>query len=378
MGKGDGELESFVESVCGEDHLRVEADLGDGFVRLRSSEAERRQAADDIRSSEDIVLELLRNSRDAHAQNIYLAATREGRTRRLVAIDDGEGIPPQMHERIFESRVTSKLDTAHMDKWGIHGRGMALYSVSVNAEEARVAASDRGKGTSILVQTDLDRLGEKADQSSFPVFELAEGGTVLVHGPRNILRTSCEFAIEERESCRVFVGSATDVAATLYASGLSSLSASVRAFCRDSSELPVTKRLSLAADPAMLAEEAAKLGLDISERSARRIMDGEISPLRPLLSRVHIRGLEKEGSARRADEAASGGDSSKAAAAKRDLPADERGLKLSAEDAEAFKARVGEAFSDLAEAYYLEPEVEPELRVGRDAIRISIPIERLR
>ena len=52
----DEALEAFIENVCGDSHLRVEADLGDGFVRLRSAEAERRQAAHDIRSTEDIVI----------------------------------------------------------------------------------------------------------------------------------------------------------------------------------------------------------------------------------------------------------------------------------------------------------------------------------
>lgn len=58
----DEALEAFIENVCGDSHLRVEADLGDGFVRLRSAEAERRQAAHDIRSTEDIVIEMLRNA----------------------------------------------------------------------------------------------------------------------------------------------------------------------------------------------------------------------------------------------------------------------------------------------------------------------------
>ena len=141
----DEALEAFIENVCGDSHLRVEADLGDGFVRLRSAEAERRQAAHDIRSTEDIVIEMLRNARDAHAKSIFLAVSREGQRRRLVMIDDGDGVPAAMHERIFEPRVTSKLDSMHMDKWGIHGRGMALYSIAVNAETARVVASDAAR-----------------------------------------------------------------------------------------------------------------------------------------------------------------------------------------------------------------------------------------
>ena len=131
---GDGNLASFIEDVCGEGHLRVETDLGGGFVRLRSSEAERRQAAQDIRSSEDIIIEMLRNARDAHASNIFVACTREGSTRRIVMIDDGDGVPKHLQQTVFEPRVTSKLDSMHMDKWGVHGRGMALYSIAVNAD----------------------------------------------------------------------------------------------------------------------------------------------------------------------------------------------------------------------------------------------------
>ena len=135
-------LSDFIDDVCGESRLRVEDDLGDGFVRLRSSEAERRQAAQDIRSSEDVVIELLRNARDAGASRIFLATQKTGNERLLTVLDDGQGIPAAQHERIFEPRVTSKLDSAHMDKWGMHGRGMALYSISVNAEEARGLQSE--------------------------------------------------------------------------------------------------------------------------------------------------------------------------------------------------------------------------------------------
>ena len=44
-----------------------------------------------------------------------------------------------------------------------------------------------------------------------------------MRGPKNILRTACEFAIECRHDCTVYLGSLTDIAATLYAFGLSSL-----------------------------------------------------------------------------------------------------------------------------------------------------------
>ena len=249
----DGSLEAFIENVSGDSHLRVEADLGDGFVRLRSAEAERRQAAHDIRSTEDIVIEMLRNARDAHAKSVFAAVSREGGRRRIVMVDDGDGVPPALHERVFEPRVTSKLDTMHLDKWGVHGRGMALYSIAVNAETARIAASDAGLGSSFIVETDLARVGEKADQSSFPVFERTDAGTVAVRGPKNILRTVCEFALECRRDCTVYLGSVTDVVATLYAFGLSSLTAASRALgmptscpCASAWPSPQTRRSSRA------------------------------------------------------------------------------------------------------------------------------------
>ena len=362
----DASLEGFVERVCGESRLRVEADLGDGFVRLRSAEAERRQAAHDIRSTEDIVIEMLRNARDAQAGNVFLAVTRDDRTRRIVMVDDGDGIPPAMHERIFEPRVTSKHDTMRMDKWGVHGRGMALYSIAVNATEARVVTSDAGKGSAFLVETDLDSLGEKANQSSFPSFERSESGSVAVRGPKNILRTVCEFAIESRATCSVYLGSATDVAATLYAFGLSSVTAAERAFCTDPEQLAVCRRLSVCADPASFATQAAALGLELSERSARRIMDGEIAPLAPILSRIRIEGDERPEAARPAPRAT------------KHSRFDARGLRIDDADLEEFSRRVGEAFAELARAYYLEPDVAPEVRVSKDGVRVFVPVVKTR
>ena len=63
-------LAAFLDSTPAGTRLRVEDDLGDGFVRLRVSEAERRQAKQDIRCVEDAVIEMLRNARDAHARTI--------------------------------------------------------------------------------------------------------------------------------------------------------------------------------------------------------------------------------------------------------------------------------------------------------------------
>ena len=120
MGSADTDLLGFVASMGGERSLRVEENLGEGYVRLRVAEAERRQAKHDIRCIEDVVIEMLRNSRDAGAKHIYVATSREGDLRTLVILDDGSGIPEDMQSRVFEARVTSKLESVHMDLSLIH------------------------------------------------------------------------------------------------------------------------------------------------------------------------------------------------------------------------------------------------------------------
>lgn len=353
-------LADFVESVSGGSHLRVEHDFGDGFVRLHTSEAERRQAIQDIRSSENIVLELLRNSVDAHATLIFLAMSRDGDNRLITVVDNGDGIPESMHDHVFEPRVTSKLDTNHIDAWGMHGRGMALYSISVNADTARVAQSAPGLGCAMNVRTNVKKLPERSDQSSFPTFELSEGGSVNVRGPRNILRTACEFALETRDSCTVFVGSPVEVAATIYAYGVSTLSTIDRVFCKDTRELPLTKRLATAPDPDTFATLAGEMGLEVSERSARRIIDGEIDELDSMLDRITFSSSPKTNPGNKG--------------ASRKAPIDGRSFRLQKSDAEQLSDSVSGAFSDIAERYYLEPDVEPSVRCSRDRILISIPI----
>lgn len=350
-------LQDFVEEVNGGSRLRVEHDYGGGFVRLGTSEAERRQAAQDIQCSENIVLELLRNSRDAHAAHVFMALSKEGSRRTIAVIDDGDGIPAAMHELVFEPRVTSKLDSSHMDAWGLHGRGMALFSIAQNSLSARVTSSGSALGCSLVVETDTGALPERADQSGFPRFLMSEDGSVNVRGPRNILRTSCEFAIESRDSCSVFVGSPAEVAAALYAFGLSSLSAVDRAFCPDAGSLPVVKRLATASDPADLSALAAGIGLAISARTARRILDGEIDEAPNLLERVTIEGAGKPGAKRGRRGGAPG-----------------KRLRLQRADAEELARSAREAFAGIAGRYYLEAEVEPRVRVMRDKVTITIPV----
>ncbi len=361
-------LAQFVESVSGTSHLRVEQDLGDGFVRLQTSEAERRQAIQDIKCSEDIVLELLRNSRDAHARNIYIALSREGDARTIVVIDDGDGIPPSKHKAVFEPRVTSKLDTSHMDAWGLHGRGMALYSISVNSDVACVKCSALNFGCALYVRTNLGKLGEKRDQSTYPSFIVDQDNNVSVRGPKNIVRTAMEFALEARSECSVYLGSPTEVAATIYDHAMAALSAIDRTFTSDPRELPITKRLAIASDPDDFAAIADELGLSMSSRSARRIMDHDIQPAPSLLDCITLTSADSEAESR------NDGRTARAKEAGTSRANNSARVSISQTDRDEFERAVLACYRDLAQKYYLESDVAARTRVANGAITVTIPL----
>lgn len=355
----ESDLASFIDSVSRQGRLRVESDLGDGFVRLKVSEAERRQAKQDIRSVEDAVIELLRNARDASAHRVFLSSSRSGDIRRLVVIDDGDGIPERMREKIFEPRVTSKLNSMKMDDWGVHGRGMALYSIAQNAEDARVVASVEGEGTAISVVFDASKVPERSDQSTLCSLEKDDDGAwVLGAGPHNIARCTAEFALAERPQVVTYLGSPVEIAATLYAMGRKAKRQSPEAFDEDPEQVAPCHRLALAHDADSFVEIAATLGLQLSVRSAYRVMSGDVTPLKPLLRTLkRPNGRAKE----RGDDA---------------LMRDFRGLKISEDDMRDFKQDLREAYAGLAQRYYLEPDCEPQVRVARDGIHVVFTVER--
>jgi len=358
MAGSDNGLLGFVASMGGERNLRVEENLGEGYVRLRVAEAERRQAKHDIRCAEDIVIEMLRNSRDAGAKHIYVATSREGDLRTITILDDGSGVPEDMQQRIFEARVTSKLESVHMDRWGVHGRGMALYSVKENTESAEVVSSAPGKGSSIRVVTDATKLTERVDQSSWPSTGIDENGALVCErGPHNIVRTCCEFAIEERSSCEVYFGSPSEIAATARARAPRTVDATDLMFIDDVSELPVLERLRAAADASELHRVATSLGLEMSERTAHRIVSGQIKPQRSIVAKLTHR---------------SGG---KLARPEVDLGRDHRGLKLSKDDTKDFSREMERAFSLLADRYYLTLTDAPKVRMGKGKITVTFEIE---
>jgi hypothetical protein len=348
----------FIEQVGGDGQLRVEENLGGGFVRLRSAEAERRQAKHDIRCVEDIVIEMLRNARDAQAKAVFLASGRDGDTRSLTILDDGVGIPADLHSLIFEPRVTSKLETMVMDDWGVHGRGMALFSIQSNTSEARVITSAPGLGTSIRITVDTSLLPEKNDQSTFPQVEKDEDGVLhVVKGPHNILRCALEFALVHRKGMTVYVGSPSEIAATMMEYGKRNLSREKLLFCDDISTLPVCECLAAAADAGEFVSVCSTLGLDISERTAHRILSGQIGPVKHMVERVIPTRAQ----------------SSPAAI---DLLKDSRGLKLSKDDAESFSRALEKAFEPLARQYYLSLKDLPKISVKGDTITVRYYIDK--
>ena len=350
------DLASFVSSMGGERALRVEENLGEGYVRLRVAEAERRQARHDVRCVEDALIELLRNARDAGARRIFVATSREGSLRTTCVLDDGSGIPADMHERVFEARVTSKLESVHMDRWGVHGRGMALYSIRENAVRAEVMSSGTGLGTAIRVVTDATALPERADQSSWPVLGVDEDGApACVRGPHNIVRTCCEFALETRD-CEVYVGSPAEMVATSRARVPLSVGPSELLGPDALAALPVTERPRAAADARDLCEVARSLGLEMSERTAHRIVSGESAPVPSVLSRL--------APARPS-----------APAREVDLMRDRRGLKIARDDLEAFSRALARDFSLLGERYYVSLSAEPRVRVSGRRITVTFDLE---
>lgn len=351
-------LIDFISSVSGDAYLKVEETLGDGYVRLKVSEAERRQAKHDIRSFEDVVVELLRNSRDAHAQRIFVATSREGDLRTMTVIDDGIGVPPQLHDTIFEPRVTSKLETMVMDRWGVHGRGMALFSVRSNMKSARITCSDIHKGMAIQVVADVaSAIPERADQSTWPLVEReSDGHLKVIRGPHNIVRRVLEFACEHPE-IDIYLGSPTEVLATLHWAARDFLDTSDLMFCEDRTRMLVWHRPAIGADAAELVAIAGELGLAISERTAHRVLAGDLAPLEAAISQAFVE-----------DEPAP--------APTPDIYRDRRSLHIHHSDLSSFRRELEKAFDVLSERYYLNLKGEPKVTVGPNEIRVRFSVEK--
>lgn len=253
---------SFFKKFSHFDGSLIEQEIGGGYYRLGIKEAEKRQAKHDIRWVEDALLELLRNSRDAKATSVAVATSlHDGKIREILVIDNGTGIPEEFHEVVFEPRVTSRVKEFVEDEYGVHGRGMALYSIRLNAVEARVCFSKPFAGTSIKAVFDLEEIPERKNQAEKPrVVRTQEG--IELRGQKNILYTLVDFSLKNPH-IEVFLGSPAEILSlVLFSAQYASL--------RNALELD-------SLEVSKIMEAARKLGVEISRRTAYRIIEGSVS-----------------------------------------------------------------------------------------------------
>jgi len=205
---------------------------------------------------------------------------------------------------------------------------------------------------------DTGDLSERADQSTWPVIECGEDGTpTAARGPHNIARRVIEFALEH-QGVDVFLGTPTEIRATLFATAREAIDSADLLFVDDLSRLPIWQRPAAASDAAELTEVAEQLAIAVSERTAHRVLAGELKPLEPVLRRL----LAEEEPA--APEAAP------------DIYRDRRGLRIHHSDLTAFRRDLVAAFDSLAEKYYIHLTGEPKITVGRDDIRVRFNVEK--
>lgn len=292
MPNNNADLTRFLSDLDIKDKLNIEEDLGNGYVKLKISEAERRQALQDIHTVEDIIIELLRNSRDASSKNIFIGTKKIGDNRRVIyCIDDGDGIPPKFHNLIFQARVTSKLDDGIKDSYGFHGRGMALFSMKLTADEVRITFSDHLKGTSIYIDVNLEIIPEKKDQALMPQLIDNDGKPCLSGGVNNIIKVIMEFALQNND-INFYYGTPSQIIATMRQLSFKKNNQ------KDSpkfnhwdefynfimeNKTGITNFPSLADNYNILDEITKKIfNMDISQRNLQRIIYNEINALEPI------------------------------------------------------------------------------------------------
>lgn len=356
-------LLTFISNLAGVNYKRVEEDFEAGFVRLEIAEAERRQAKHDIQTIEDVVAELLRNSRDARANRIFLAFYKKNVTKRhIVVVDDGCGIPASMHEKVFESRVTSKLDSVTFDDFGIHGRGMALYSIKSVVDEARIVNSQPDRGSVLEVIADTSKLPERKDQSAFPAIRESMGKFSVARGPHNVPRLLLEFSLNYPK-VEIFFGSPAQVVATMYGLASQFRDSVIEKQDTDGSSLTVNRKvyeyIGSASEAVVLSKLAKKYyGLDVSERNGWRILGGEI---KPLLSVISFARDEKH-------------------LDKKHINIFGRELNVTKhipqEELENLSKAVGENIREIERKYFVKIQGEPKVRRSKNQISITINLAR--
>ncbi|MDP8926516.1 MAG: ATP-binding protein [Actinomycetota bacterium] len=224
-------------------------DLGEGFARLTGAEGARRSPFR-LNSVEDALFELLRNSRDAGARNVYVASSlRARRYRTLVVIDDGHGITETHKHLIFEPGVTTRhLDPVSEREGTPHGAGLSLYHVKNAAILAEVSSGS--SPTAVKVAFDTRTLPEKSLQSP-PLPDARQTSKT------NLPATLAGFAAQKKAP-RLYYASPARILARLLKDRI------------------IRKSEDEGRGVGWLREAALRLGLDVSLRTVQRIAKEEV------------------------------------------------------------------------------------------------------
>ncbi len=227
-------------------------DLGAGYARLAGTEGVRRSPRH-LRSVEDALHELLRNSRDAGANNIYVASSLKARRyRHVVVIDDGFGIPDTHKHLVFEPGVTTRhLDPVY-DGEAPHGAGLSLYHIKNAALTAEILSIS--SPTAIKAVFDTYIFPEKSLQS----------GTRPSN--TNLLATLANFA-SQNPTHSLYHGSPARIASRLLQQHI---------IQRWETEIVRGSKGSGTKDIERVRGEAKRLGLEMSARTVRRVISGEV------------------------------------------------------------------------------------------------------
>jgi hypothetical protein len=211
-------------------------DLGSGFARLLGPEAARR-APSRISTVEDALLVLLQNAADAGAAHVFVSTSlRRRRYRTLTVIDDGEGVPENLADSIFEPGVTSR----HLDRHSSPRAGFSLHHVRSSALDARLLSPK--EPTAISTTFDTEAIPERSLQSPSRLSRT------------NLLATTTAFHLDHPH-----ISTYLDTPSRILASLLHN-------------------RIILTSHPAELVRGGERLGIRVSARTARRILEGDIRP----------------------------------------------------------------------------------------------------
>ncbi len=246
-------------------------DLGSGFARLMGAEGSRRGPSR-INTVEDVLRELVRNSRDAGARNVYVASVLKGRRYRILTIlDDGHGIPESHRDLAFEPGVTTRHLAPIQEPDLIpnatpHGAGLSLFHIRRAAIDAEFTSTSSPTGIRVILDT-----------HSLPERALQSGSRPSRSNQEATLRAFLQSNSPGVNPPDLYLASPSRILATILNNRIIH-----SGWLRD----------VRGSDVARIAEFADDVGLEVSSRTIRRVMGGEVPTALPL-SRHEDEGSKK-------------------------------------------------------------------------------------